>query len=464
MKEAVIIGGGISGLSTAYRLVHDHGIDTVVLEAEKRTGGKARTEIDNGFITEAGTNGWLDKEPEVGILLGDLNIVDKIQPSDDAATHRFIYRQGRLHELFMHPLKFMTGSALPLSARLRVACEPLIPKKQFDSDETLADFAARRLGKSARDLLIGPMAFGVYAGDPSQMSLQSCFGKVHALEKKYGGLIKGMIALKKEKKRSGEDPSAVQAGPSGRLTSLKGGMQDLVDALSAQLQDRIFKDVEVRAIRRIENGFVVESHGCAPIETKCIVSAAPAWAAANYLASLDADVAAAFAAIPYPHLSVVCLGFNKSEIQHDLNGFGFLVPRGQGLTILGSLWTSTIFPGRAPDGNVLIRTMIGGMIEPQVAEWDDNTMIDTVRRELEVILGISATVPTTLRKVYRHAQAIPQYHVGHNELLMRIAAAEKRHPGFFATGNAIKGIGVVDCIRESKPTADRIVESIRRSQ
>jgi protoporphyrinogen/coproporphyrinogen III oxidase len=461
MKDAIIIGGGVTGLTTGYRLVHEHGLDAVVLEKEKNAGGKARTELQEGFTTEMGTNGWLDKEPAMGALIQDLGKTDLIQTSDESASHRYIFRSGYLQELYMHPLKFMTSSALPIGARLRVALEPFIAKRTDESDETLADFADRRLGRVARELLIGPMASGVYAGDPSRMSLRSCFAKVHALENNYGGLIKGMIALKKEKRARGEDPNSVQAGPSGRLTSMKGGVQDLIDALVESLRERLLTGVSVASIHKKEDGFAVHDQNGEIFEAKTVISAAPAWAAAQYLSSLDHDAADAFQQIPYPSLDVVCLGFPKSAVPRNLFGFGFLVPRNQGVTILGSLWTSSIFPGRAPEGYVLLRNMIGGMLNPEVADWDEEKVVRTVRKELDTILGIDGNQKPTFQKIFRHPRAIPQYHVGHSELKRRIQHAEKRHPGFFASGNAIKGIGMIDCVRESNDTAKSVSDFIK---
>lgn len=457
MKRIVIVGGGVSGLSVGYRLKRNMGSAVTVLEVESRPGGKAQTVTEQGFTCEEATNGWLDKEQAMRDLIADLGLESRVQPSDDLAAHRFIYRAGRLHELEMHPLKFMTSSALPLSARLRLIMEPFVRPRTDDSDESLAAFADRRIGKGARELLIGPMASGVYAGDPARMSLRSCFGKVSALEREHGGLIKGMIALKKAKKRAGENPDDVQAGPSGRLTSLKGGVGELTGALAAALGDDLRCGARVAAVRPREGGgFLLDIEGEGQMEADVVISAAPAHAATAYLAPLDRDAAAAFGEIPYPALDVICLGFRRDQVAHPLRGFGFLVPRGQDKTILGALWTSSIFPGRSPEGHVLVRAMAGGMLEPQVAGWDTEQVVGTVLQDLRGVIGIEKNAEPVFQKVFRHPKAIPQYHVGHSRLQARIQAAETRHPGFFATGNALKGIGVIDCVRESVPLAERV--------
>ncbi len=457
VKRIVIIGGGVSGLSVGYRLKRDMGADVTVLEVESRPGGKAQTFSEQGFTCEEATNGWLDKEPAMRDLVADLGLEERVQPSDDLAAHRFIYRAGRLHELQMHPLKFLTSSALPLGSRLRLIMEPFVRQKTDEVDETLAEFADRRIGTGARNLLIGPMASGVYAGDPTRMSLKSCFGKVYTLEREHGGLIKGMIALKRAKRRSGENPDEVQAGPTGRLTSLKGGVGELTGALAAQLGDDLRCGARVVAVRPREGGgFYVEVEGYERLEADIVISAAPAHAAAAYLASLDEDAAAAFGEIPYPSLDVVCLGFRREQVAHPLAGFGFLVPRGEEKTILGALWTSSIFPGRSPKAHVLVRAMVGGMLEPQVAGWDLDQVLATVRQDLRDVIGIEKGAEPVFQKVFRHPKAIPQYHVGHSSLQERIQAGETRHPGFFATGNALRGIGVIDCVRESVPLAERV--------
>jgi protoporphyrinogen/coproporphyrinogen III oxidase len=459
MAMVVIIGGGISGLSVAHRLKRDHNLDATVLEASSRPGGKAQTVAKDGFTCEEATNGWLDKEQSVRDLITELDLDKQVQPSEELAQRRFIYRAGALRELHMHPLKFMVSSALPVGARMRLAIEPFVRKGVELGDETLADFAARRLGKGARDFMIGPMASGVFAGDPSQMSLKSCFGKVHALETNHGSLITGMIALKKAKRAAGEDPSAVQAGPSGRLTSLTGGVGQLVGALARELGDSLRLDCPVVKVEKnTTRGFDIHLESGEQIDATIVISAAPAWAAANFIKILDHDASDAFRSIPYPSLDVVCLGFHAKQISHDLEGFGFLMPRNQGKTILGSLWTSSIFSGRAPNGMVLLRTMIGGMLEPQVAGWPKEEVLETIRRELEGIIGLAPSEKPVFERIFRHGRAIPQYHVGHHLLLERIKAAETRHPGFFAGGNAIGGIGVVDCIRESGLTSSRVAD------
>lgn len=465
MPKVIVIGGGVSGLSVAFGLLKQGGIEVWLLESEARVGGKAHTLTKDGFTLESGSNGWLDKEPAMRTLLSELDLTDRVQPSDEAAARRFIFRNGRLRELQMHPLKFMLSSALPLGARIRIAQEPFIKKPAGVDDETLAEFAARRLGKGARDFLIGPMASGVYAGDPSKMSLQSCFPKIHALEAAHGGLIRGMTALKKEKKARGENPNEVTAGPSGKLTSLKGGMSDLVAALEQALSGRIIKSCTVTAVRHTSKGFSVETAEGRIYEGDAVVSAAPAYAAATYLQGVDPVGSHAFAAIPYPALDVVCLAFRRPDVGHDLNGFGFLVPRAQGLVILGSLWSSSIFPGRAPDGYVLFRTMIGGMTDPEMAELHPDAVIEQVRDDLEKAIGLDKNTKAALVHIFRHEKAIPQYHVGHSALVEQILGAEVRLPGFFVSGNAVGGIGVIDCVRNARLTCDRIVSFLheRRS-
>ncbi len=447
----IVIGGGISGLAVATRLVKLGGIDVTVLESEGRVGGKAFTLRKDGFLLESGSDGWLDKDPAMPNLIESLSLEDRVQPCDEAASKRFIFRNGALRELHLHPLKFMFSSALPVGARLRLAAEPFVKRRASLGDETLAEFATRRLGKGAAELLIGPMASGVYAGDPHQMSLASCFPKIFALEEKYGGLIRGMIALKKEKKKKGENPDEVTAGPSGRLTSMQGGISDLVDAMEVALGNRIRKNARVVSVTEVApRCFTVKTDDGKEFPCDAVICAAPAYAAASFLPTLDADAARAYSKIPYPSLHVVCLAFKREEVPHPLNGFGFLAPRGQMLTILGSLFASTIYPGRAPDGYVLLRNMIGGMTDPKIASWSEAQVIAQVRADLETAIGLDQHIEPSLVQVFRHERAIPQYHVGHGDLVKTVLDAEVRHPGFFALGNCLLGIGVIDCARNAK--------------
>lgn len=463
MEKVVIIGGGVSGLAAAYRLQTDHGIEPILLEQSRRAGGKAQTFQSSGFTCEEATNGWLDKEQSMRDLITELGLDARIQPSHERAARRFIYRAGSLREIEMHPAKFMLSSALPITSKLRLALEPFIPKSDRDDDETVADFAVRRLGRGALDLLISPMQSGIFAGDATKLSLKSCFGKIYDLEKEHGSLIKGMVALKKEKKAAGGDPAEIQAGPSGRLTSLKGGIVELVTALSRALGDRTRVASEVMAVRRLEGGgFEIKISGQERLRSEVVLSAAPAWAAGSFLKTLDEDGAKACQDINYPSLDVVCLGYRRYQVSHSLDGFGFLVPRNQGKTILGSLWTSSIFPGRAPDDHVLFRTMIGGTLEPQVAGWTEEQVIDTACEDLRNIIGIGKDESPSFVKVFRHRRAIPQYNVGHEKLIERIRLMEKRNPGFFFGGNAEGGIGVIDCVRKSAGLANRVAEFCRK--
>lgn len=461
MPDIIVIGAGISGMTTAWRLLHDHGVESLILESENRSGGKAQTDVADGFTCEEATNSWIDKEPAVRDLLDDMGIADRLQPSDKLAERRFIYRAGSLREMHLHPVKFMLSGVLPLGARLRLAMEPFIPQGNMEREETLGEFAARRLGPGARDMLIGPMASGVYAGDPGQMSLRSCFPKVYELEKNHGSLIKGMLALKKLKKKAGEDPSTVQAGPQGRLTSLKGGISDLTRTLAKKLGSRVRTRAKVVAIEKSAAGnYEVSLEGGEKLHADVVVSAAPAWAAAQFLSSLDSKLAGSFEQIPYPPMDVVCLGFHKSQVAHDLQGFGFLVPRNQKRSILGALWTSSIFPGRAPQDHVLIRSMIGGMLAPEYSEMSSEEIVRLVRDDLEKIMGIGKEETPVFQRIFRHKRAIPQYHVGHSRLVDLIRNAERHHPGFFAGGNALGGVGVIDCVREGRLLADRIANHL----
>jgi len=447
----VIIGGGISGLSLAYFLLERKPFfDIIVLESEKKAGGKIWTEKINGFLCEGGVNGFLDNRPKTLDLVAKLGL----EPlrSNDNARKRYIFSGGRLHLLPESPVSFLTSGLLSLPGRLRVLGEIFVPKGATD-EETLADFARRRLGREAYEKLIDPMASGIYAGDPENMSVKSCFRRVYELEKKYGSLIKAMITLQKEAKKTGEK---VGAGPGGVLTSFFEGMQTIIAALKDRLGERVKTGSRVIAVDKKDDNYTVYTSGGLQIEADAVVCAAPAHEAAVVLKSLNENLSSVLNEIPYPAVSVICMGYRRTKIERSLDGFGFLIPNRENRKILGTLWDSSIFPNRAPEDHVLLRSMLGGARMSELALKDENALINLVMDELRYILNVR-TDPDFF-KVYTHKKGIPQYTRGHERRLDRISEIVKGFRNFYITGNAYSGIGVNDCIENSYKLAGQILE------
>jgi protoporphyrinogen/coproporphyrinogen III oxidase len=453
LGRIAIIGGGISGLSLAYFLLEkDPDLDIIVFESEKRLGGKIWSEKSDGFLCEWGVNGFLDNKPRTLELSRKVSL----EPlrSNDASRKRFIFSDSRLHRLPESPPAFLASSLMSLPGKLRIMAELVIPGN-VKEEETLAAFARRRLGKEAYEKLIDPMASGIYAGNPETLSLRACFPKVYDLEARYGGLIRGMLRLQRERKKQGIG-GKVGAGPGGALTSFYHGMGELVSALRDFLGERIRLGSKVQGIDKKGRGYVLFFPDGSSIETDIVVSASPAYAVSEMLRNMDRRLSNLVAEIPYPSLAVVCLGYRKEKIHSPVDAFGFLIPSREKRKILGTLYDSSIFPNRAPEGYVLLRSMVGGARASALARENEAKLVDLVQGELAAIMNIRSA-PDFIR-VYRHEMAIPQYTVGHLERLRNIDTIRQKHKNLYLTGNAYRGIGVNDCIENSFRLAEKMIE------
>ena len=465
MKRIVIVGAGISGLCTAHSLVREfsaagRSVEIILFEAEKVPGGKMRTIREDGFHMEWGPNGFLTNKPYSLELVKELGAEDRLARSSDLARKRFIFSGGRLHRLPETPQAFFRSRLLSLRGRVRILGELFAPGPPEGVDESLGDFARRRLGPEALEKLIDPMATGIFAGDPDRMSLESCFPLIHDLERKYGGLVKGMIALRRERKKSGEKRE-MSAGPGGVLMSFDHGVQTLTDLLADRLSDGLHLGVKVNRVGRREGKILLsleESGRRGEIDTDVVVLATPAYAAAGLLEGLDASFREALAAIPYSPISVVALGYDKAALGNPLDGFGFLIPRGERRKILGALWDSSVFPNRAPEGKALIRAMVGGVRRPELAALPPDEMFRLVRSELSATMGVTAK--PVLSRSFFHERGIPQYLVGHGQVLERIEERLAAHPGIYLNSNAYRGIALNDCVLQSRLTAERIARDL----
>ncbi|MBW2477589.1 MAG: protoporphyrinogen oxidase, partial [Deltaproteobacteria bacterium] len=378
MKKIAVIGAGISGLSTAYaleRLAAERGVEleVTVFEREDRTGGKIWSIKEDGYLCEWGPNGFLDNKPMTLELCEKLGIHVQLERSNDNARKRYIYSDGILNRLPENGPMFLKSKLISWSGKIRLAQELFIAKKNDDVDETLADFARRRLGPEALDKLIGPMVSGIFAGDPETMSLKSCFPRINELEQEFGGLIRAMLKLAKQKRaevKAGKQVASA-AGPGGVLTSFLDGIQTLTDATAKTLQGTVRTESAVTELRPVEGGWEIRLLDGSAFDCELVVSAAPAHILKALVKPFDAKLEAVLAAIPYAPMNVVCFGYEQAKIQRDLDGFGYLIPKKEGCAILGTLWDSSIFPKRAPQGYVLLRSMMGGATNPQAFDLPD---------------------------------------------------------------------------------------------
>lgn len=460
MKRIAIIGGGISGLTAAYALMQKkEELDITVLEADNRPGGKIWTEKADKFLCEKGANGFLDNKPRTLELCKSLGL----EPlrSNENSKKRYIFLNNKLNPLPESPPAFIKSDLLSWSGKARILFEYNAPKGP--EDETVADFIIRRLGREALEKLIDPMASGIYAGDPYRMSIRSCFPRIKELEQEHGGLFKALLKIRKQKKQElkkatekGSD-AKISVAPAGTLTSFYNGAQTMTDALAQKLGDRLKLGISVHNISKNKNTYQLHT-SADTVEADIVVIAAPAYASAEILKDLDSDISDTLADIPYPHVSVVCFGYNKEKIGHSLHGFGFLVPHIEGRKILGSLWDSSIFPNRASEGYALLRTMVGGAQSPELAMLDDKKIISMVFDELKPILKLKSD-PDMVR-IYRWEKAIPQYLLGHLKKINHINEKIRYYPGLHLTGNAYMGIGMNDCVESGYKLADEIIAGL----
>lgn len=468
MKKVIVVGGGISGLATAYLLQRRAQaarveLEVTLLEQEQRVGGKILSIRDDGFLCEWGPNGFLDNKPQTLELCRVLGAGSQLLRSNDNARRRFIYADGMLHQLPENGPAFLKSKLISWPGKLRLALEPFAGKPPLEVDETLAAFARRRLGDEALRKLIGPMVSGIFAGDPETMSLQSCFPRIAELEREYGSLIWAMIKLAKQKKKEIAEGKAVAsaAGPGGVLTSFRNGIQTLTDILADKLgSDGVLagqKVVKVEKGESVPYRVLTES---AELEADAVILATPAYATAEMVRELDTYLNHALLEIPYSSMTVVCFGYERNWIKHDLRGFGYLIPKEEGMNTLGTLWDSSIFENRAPAGKVLLRSMVGGACFPRYIGLSDLEIADRVQSDLKTIMGIKA--PPSFVRIFRHEKAIPQYVAGHGQRLAMLEDKLRDHPGLFLTGNSYRGIGLNDCVAAADLTAHSAVSHLRR--
>lgn len=459
--RVAILGGGISGLALGWHL-RQRGVPVEVLEAGPRPGGNIRSEPRRGYLCEWGPNGFLDNEPATLRLVEALGLGPQLAPSSDLARVRWIVRDGRLRELPTSPPKFLTSDVLSLAGRARVLLEWAQPARREPTDESVFDFARRRIGREAAEVLVDAMVTGVYAGDSRHLSLQCAFPRMRAMEVEHGSLVRAMRAVAKQRRaaRKAAGPGAKPAtvggpmGPPGVLTSFTGGMETLVQALAQALGDALRLEAAAAGLVRRAGGWRVELEQGAPVEADQVVLACPAWVASRLLRSHDAELAEELGAIPSAPVAVVCLGWNAADLRDVKRGFGFLVPGREKLGVLGTLFDTWVFPNRSPQGKVLWRAMLGGARDRAALELADDEL---VRRTLDVLarlVGVRAQPEMTY--VVRYPRGIPQYPVGHAERLARLDEHVARHPGLVLSGNSYHGIAMNSCIKEAEGLAARL--------
>jgi oxygen-dependent protoporphyrinogen oxidase len=439
-KQTIVLGGGLSGLCAAYAL-SAAGEETLVLEPSDRAGGAVRTERFEGFLLEAGPN-TVRGTPELWRLIEQLGLAGEVLLSDPRLP-RFIDFAGRLQALPASPLALAGTSLLSLGGKLRLFAEPFQPRGP-QTEESVRDFFARRLGPEIADRIVEPFVGGIFAGSASRLSIEAAFPLLARWEREHGGLLRGAL-------RGRPRPAVPKPPPLPRgLVSFRDGLETLPRALAASL-GRAFRP-STAASRVAPEGarWKVETPQGAIFADRVIL-ASPAWRASGLVRSFAPEAAAALDAIPHPPLAVLHLSWPESALLRPLRGFGHLVAPDPSRRILGAVWSSSLFAGRAPAGHSLITVFLGGTRDPGAFELSDDALAAAAAKDLQAE-GIARTPPRVVRTT-RWERAIPQYERGHEERIRTLAAAESRWPGLTFLGNYRGGISVGDVVRSALATA-----------
>jgi oxygen-dependent protoporphyrinogen oxidase len=460
MKRVVIIGAGISGLATAFRLQQlSPDIEITILEQRDRAGGNAWTERRDGFQVEIGPNGFLDTKPTTVQLCRDLGLGERLIPASDAASkNRYLFLDGRLRRLPAGFIDFLRSDLLGWKGKLKLITERWRHNRPESPDESVDAFARRRAGNEVADVFADAIVTGIHGGDPAQLSVRSAFPRLTALEGQYGSVLKGLAQTARQRRAEAKARGELYQRP-GKMWSFREGMRLLVETLLDRLAHPPVLGVSVRRIERAspdrpQDSWIVRGEGQDHWTADAVVLASPAYQQAMLLADLDSELAERMNGIAYNRIAVVALGYRTADIPVPLDGFGYIAPQRTRRDLLGVQWCSSIYPDRAPAGMVLLRALCGGWHRADVVSWDDARLMEAVRADLRLALGITAW--PSFHHIVRWERAIPQYHIGHQD---RVAWIEKRtasHPGLFLTGNAYHGVALNDCTEQAALIAERV--------
>jgi protoporphyrinogen/coproporphyrinogen III oxidase len=444
----IVVGAGISGLACAFAL-KKNGIDVLVLEASANPGGMIQTVEEEGFLFELGPQSFSGTEP-IFRLCDDLGIANQLVEAPRRAP-RFVLIDGRLVPVPLSPVSFFTSSLLSWKTKFSIISEAFRSSPPPNADESVASFIRTKFTPELLDLFVGPFVSGIFAGDPEQLSLRAAFPRIYEAEKLSGSVIRGSLRLAISRSKS---TSSKRAG----ICSFQKGNVTLVRALATSLGDSLRCGAEVVPdIERKDNGFRFKVKSAGKIDelyADKLVFSTPTWVNFDLLLRLLPGAGFSFRDIEYAHVTVVSHGYRRSQIGSDLNGFGFLSSRSQKIDTLGTVWNSSLFPGRAPDGHVLITSFIGGVrnMKALVASPEENGAI--VREETAKILCITGA-PITERITAYHA-AIPQYNLGHTQQLRQIRDSVAKVPGLWLTGNYWNGPSIGACVEHAQSVAESI--------
>jgi len=447
-----IIGGGITGLTAAFRL-RRAGVPVTLYEASNRVGGVIQTTCRDGFLAECGPNTLLETSPIVGELVRDLNIEPLRLYSDPAAKNRYVLRNGIPTPVPDSAVQMFTSRLFSMNAKLRLLAEPFIRRAAPETEESVSEFVLRRLGREFLDYAINPMIGGIYAGDPARLSVTHAFPKLHATEQRYGSLILGQFLGARERQKSKE--VSKQSAPK---FSFRDGLQTLINALHDELDDSIWLRAVVKSLRKTESGWhvkILQDGFESEHDHEAVLLAAPAFKLAEISVQGAENVSLApLREMVYAPAASLVLGFRREDVAHPLDGFGVLVPEVEHRNILGAIFSSSLFTNSAPAGHVTISCYLGGMRAPELATRDTASILPLALDDLRTILGVRGKPVFVHHTVF--PKAIPQYEVGFGHFRNWMNQVEANAPGLFLAGHFRDGISLSDSIVSGDRAAERL--------
>ncbi len=434
---ALVVGGGISGLVCAYAL-RKSGIDAQLVEASPRAGGVIHSVTRDGFLLELGPQSF-SSTPALRELCAELGISNELLQAPPRAP-RYVLIDGQLRPVPLSPPAFFLSSLINASTKWALVRDILGKSIPPDADESVAS-------TQLLDRLVGPFVSGIYAGDPERLSVQSAFPQLYEAEKATGSIVRGLLRLAKSKKGPREHPA---------LLTFREGNETLIRALTNKLGPALLTETSVTGISRQTGGSFelrLKSHvGDESVSTRSLILATPTDVTGKLLSHLDSSFESLLTSIEYAAVAVISLGYYKKDVGHSLNGFGFLVPRSAGLRVLGSVWNSSLFPGRAPEGKALLTSFVGGTTDSTAANLTHQELVSLVHREVSVVLSIKNDPVFSNAIIW--PRALPQYNLGHGGRLAAVANACSRFPGLLLAGNYLRGPAIGSCVDQALTVAE----------
>lgn len=470
VHRIVVIGGGISGLAAAHRLIELSPTARVtLLEASPRVGGTIHTDEREGFLLERGPDSFISEKPEALALAKRLGLESRLIETNPKHRRSFIVRNGRLRPVpegfqLLAPSRirpFLTTDIFSVFGKVRMAADLFLPRGNTNgvSDESLSSFVRRRLGREALERMAQPMVGGIYTADPQTLSLRATLPRFLDMEREHRSLILAM--LRKARSQANAEKSGTSGARYSLFLSFDRGMEVLVQALEQKLtQVEIRRDTRVQSLSRnaASGTITIQTQTGETLEADAICLALPAYVAAELLTNVNPTLATQLNQIKYASTATINFAYRRDAIRHPLDGFGFVVPFVERRSLIACTFSSVKFAGRAPDGHVLLRAFVGGALQPEMFALDQAEMLARVEEDLRALLGIKEA--PVFAEVAKWKNSMPQYEVGHLDRVREIESELAQVPGLTVAGNAYRGAGIPDCIRSGEAAAERLASAL----